>query len=418
MPPSPAAVPAPVVAPAAPPRGVVAWRTAVFLVFAANGLAMATWIARMPALRDHLALATSTVGLLVLSVSVGAILGMIVGGHLVAWAGDRIVLQIALALTGVSLFVVAGGGFVLDSGIVAAIGFAIFGFSSGITDLAMNISGSGVERATNSPIMPWFHASWSLGTVTGAFAGSGLAFAGVSPLAHLPAVGAIVLVVALLIVRWLPRDSTAGTLEEGAAKPGFGERMRIWLEPRTLLIGLIMLGMAFTEGSANDWVALAFIDGRGLDNGGGAFAFGLFATAMTVGRIAGVPLLRRFGRVAVLRGASLAAAVGLAVVILVPVVPIGLAGVVLWGLGASLGFPVGISAAADDPRTAAARVSAVTTVGYTAFLVGPPLIGFVGEHIGLLNALWIVLALIVVATLAVPAARPPQARPSEASPTA
>ena len=111
-----------------------------------------------------------------------------------------------------------------------------------------------------------------------------------------------------------------------------------------------------------------------------------------------------------LRGAALAAAVGLALVILVPVIPLAVAGVVLWGLGASLGFPVGMSAAADDPRTAAASVSAVATVGYAAFLIGPPLIGFVGEHIGVLNALWIVLGLIIVATLAIPAAREPEKR--------
>ncbi len=116
----------------------------------------------------------------------------------------------------------------------------------------------------------------------------------------------------------------------------------------------------------------------------------------------------------VLRGAALAAAVGIAIVILVPVVPIAIAGVVLWGLGASLGFPVGMSAAADDPRTAAASVSAVATIGYAAFLIGPPLIGFVGDHIGVLNALWIVLGLIIVATIAGlqpgPAAREPEPR--------
>ena len=88
----------------------------------------------------------------------------------------------------------------------------------------------------------------------------------------------------------------------------------------------------------------------------------------------------------------------------------------LWGLGASLGFPVGMSAAADDPARAAARVSAVATVGYAAFLVGPPLIGFVGEHIGVLNALLIVLGLIILATLAAPAARPPKSA-RDAGPT-
>ncbi len=92
-------------------------------------------------------------------------------------------------------------------------------------------------------------------------------------------------------------------------------------------------------------------------------------------------------------------------VIFVPVLWISLIGVVLWGLGASLGFPVGMSAAADDPRTAAARVSAVATIGYFAFLVGPPVIGFLGDHVGLLHALTVVLVLVAVAGFASGAAR-------------
>ncbi len=185
----------------------------------------------------------------------------------------------------------------------------------------------------------------------------------------------------------------------------FRERMAIWIEPRTLLIGLIVLGMAFTEGSANDWLALAMVDDRHVDNGQGALLFGVFTVAMTLGRIGGGPLIDRIGRVAALRLSGATAALGLAIVILVPSVPVDVAGIVLWGIGASLGFPMGMSAAGDDPTRAAARVSAVATVGYFAFLAGPPLIGFVGRQIGLLNALWIVLVLILLAVLAVPAAR-------------
>src|SRR5690606_27796867 len=111
-----------------------------------------------------------------------------------------------------------------------------------------------------------------------------------------------------------------------------------------------------------------------------------------------------------------ASAVGLAVVILVPIVPVMIAGIVVWGLGAALGFPVGMSAAGDDPVGAAARVSAVATIAYCAFLVGPPVLGFVGESIGILNSLWIVFGLIVVAGLAVPAAREPKTRSSEEPP--
>ena len=183
--------------------------------------------------------------------------------------------------------------------------------------------------------------------------------------------------------------------------------MAIWLEPRTLLIGLIVLGMAFAEGSANDWLALAMVDERNASYATGALLFGAFTTAMTVGRLAGGPILDRFGRVPVLRASAALATVGLVIVIFVDQPVLMVAGIVLWGLGASLGFPVGMSAAADDPAKAAARVSAVATIGYLAFLAGPPLIGVLGDSIGLLRALLVVLVLIVVAGLVSFAAREP-----------
>jgi fucose permease len=149
------------------------------------------------------------------------------------------------------------------------------------------------------------------------------------------------------------------------------------------------------------------VDGHGFDNAGGAVVLSVFLAAMTAGRIGGVVLLDRFGRVPVLRGSAALAVVGLLLVIAVPVDWIAVTGVVLWGLGASLGFPVGMSAAADDPRTATATVGAVATIGYTAFLVGPPLIGLIGEHVGILGGLLVVLVLIAAAGLASGAARPP-----------
>lgn len=396
------------------PAYAAAWRNAVFVVFTLNGFGAAAWISRVPSIRDHLQISVTEVGLLILGVSVGAIVGMVLSSHLVHWLGERRVILLFLAGCGVSLLVVGTGVTVLSSFGVAIIGFALYGFTSGICDVGMNVSGAGAERALGRNIMPWFHASWSFGTVAGSALGAAAAFAGVDVALHLGIIGVVQIVGAVLVIRWIPTDAALAEEHGEADTVGFRERMAIWLDPRTLLIGLLVLGMAFTEGSANDWIAIGFIDDRGFDNGQGALMFGVFTVAMTVGRIAGVPLLDRFGRVPVLRGAALAAAVGLAVVILVPVVPIAVAGVVLWGLGASLGFPVGMSAAADDPRTAAASVSAVATVGYAAFLIGPPLIGFVGDHIGVLNALWIVLGLIIIATLAIPAAREPSKRAERA----
>ena len=180
---------------------------------------------------------------------------------------------------------------------------------------------------------------------------------------------------------------------------------RAWLEPRTLLIGVMVLALAMTEGTANDWLAVALVDGHDVSHAVGVAGFAVFVLAMTAGRFAGTGLIDRFGRVFMLRASAVSAIVGLLLVILSPVVPLAVVGVVLWGFGSALGFPVGLSAAADDSRNAAARVSAVATIGYVAFLVLPPVIGFLGEHFGLLRALLVVLVLIVVAGLASGAAR-------------
>ncbi|MGN6327058.1 MFS transporter [Pseudolysinimonas sp.] len=383
---------------------VRAWRTAVFAIFAVNGLGLASVISRAPTLRADLGISVSQMGVLIVAGSLGAILGLLLSSHLVHWLGGRRTILITLAGCGIAVVGIGLGAELGSYGV--AWGFlALYGACSSICDVAMNVEGTGVERASGKAIMPWFHASWSLGSVVSAGVGSIAAFARIPPLVHFGLIGVVIVVGAVVTTRFVP-DLEAQT--EAEPRLTFRERMSVWAEPRTLLIGLIMLGMAFAEGSANDWLAIGFHDDRHVTDGQAALAFGAFATAMTIGRIVGVPLLNRFGRVAVLRGAAISALVGLAVVILVPDPLIGGIGVVLWGLGASLGFPVGMSAAGDEPAKATARVSAVATLAYAAFLIGPPVIGFVGQHTGVLTALWIVFGLIVAAAVAIPAARPPR----------
>ena len=130
---------------------------------------------------------------------------------------------------------------------------------------------------------------------------------------------------------------------------------------------------------ANDWLAVAFVEGHGLPHWGGVLALAVFLTSMTAGRVLGTGLLDRHGRVPVLRALLALAAVGCLLVVFGNAT-LAFVGAVLWGLGASMGFPVGISAAADDPRGAAQRISVVSTIGYTAFLAGPPLLGWLGDH--------------------------------------
>jgi len=387
---------------------LAAWRLAVFAIFAINGLAMASWFARTPAIRDALDVRTDEFGILITAMAVGSISGLLGSSHLIARIGTRMTILVAMTTSLGAIALIGVGAASLGSYPVVLVALALFGAATGITDVAMNVEGAGVEQAQGRSIMPWFHASWSLGTIVGAAVAAGLAALGVGLDAHLIGMLVVLLISTLIAVRYLPAHRALPGLDDdgpGPQRSTFAERMAIWREPRTLIIGAIVLGMAFAEGSANDWLALAMVDERGVDEATGALYFGLFATAMTTGRIGGVWVLDRFGRVPVLRATALLALAGLALLILVDHPAAAAIGIFAWGLGASLGFPVGMSAAADEPDKAAARVAAVATVGYFAFLVGPPLLGFLGEQFGLLNAFWVVLVLIAVAFIATPAAR-------------
>jgi len=388
---------------------IVSWRNALFAIFALCGLSMASWAARIPAVRVALDASPSQIGILLFGIAAGSIVGLLASSHIIARFGARHTI-VGVLTTGAVGFALAGfGATVSPNFAVIEIGLIVFGVCFSICDVAMNLQGAVNERMLGRAIMPVFHAFFSFGTIVGAGLGALAELIHLPIAVHLGIIAAILFGGAIISVRFLQSehiaDDQATTTEEDHHAKTWRGRLSIWRDPRTLLIGLIVLGMAFAEGSANDWLALAMVDGHDTSKPTGALIFGVFVTAMTVGRLAGVSLLDRWGRVPVLRGSAVLAAIGLAMVIFVPELWISIVGVVFWGLGASLGFPVGMSAAADDPKTAAARVSAVATIGYFAFLVGPPVIGFLADHVGLLHALTVVLVLVAVAGAASGAAR-------------
>lgn len=389
---------------------VVSWRNAIFVTFLLVGLAMASWASRLPSVRDVLDIRIDEVGILILGVALGSTLGLVASSHVVARfgakraiAGGLIVVAIGIAITGV--------GASVPTFALTFAGLLVFGASSGLTDVSMNVSGAANERALGRSIMPIFHAFFSFGTMIGAALGALAEQIHLPIVIHLAIIAVIITIGALLMLPYvqsehvIEEESTTG--DTGATPEGWRTRLSIWRDPRTLFIGLIVLAAAFAEGSANDWLTLAMVDGHDMSKANGALVFGVFLTAMTAGRLGGVFLLDRFGRVTMLRASFLLAAVGLLIIIFVPNPVFAVIGVIAWGLGSALGFPIGMSAAADDPKTAAARVSAVATIGYFAFLVGPPVIGFLGAHVGLLNALLVVLVLVAAGSLVASKAREP-----------
>jgi len=393
-----------------PARADVHARTAIYVIFGLAGLAFANWVSRVPAVRDALHLSPGQVGLLLLSVSAGSLIAMPLAGMIVNRIGPARTITASAVLACAGLVTVGFGAGSLRAVPVAALGMLMFGIGNSVWDVAMNIAGADVERRLNRSIMPRFHAAFSLGTVTGAGLGA-LASAQHMPLnVHLSIIAVVILAAVLIGVRWvlpLRETTTAGHVE--ARHP-----LAAWLEPRTLLIGLFTLTLALTEGSANDWLGLALADGYDANHTVSALGFGLFVTAMTIGRVSGTWLLDRFGRVRVLRVTIGLAVLGLLLFTTGTSLVIGMLGALVWGLGASLGFPVGMSAAADDPARAAARVSVVSSIAYTSFLAGPPLLGLLGDHLGTQHALFAVLGALVVGFAVVGVIRPPRtdAQPS------
>lgn len=387
--------------PLAPP--LLAARNAVALSFALNGLVFASLVSRLPDLRERLELSNGGLGTLLLAISCGSLLALPSTGRVIERIGAGATVRAGVLADTVGLSTATLGA-VLGSVPVAALGLFVHGIGIGVWDVAMNVEAAEVERRMRRTVMPRFHAGWSAGSLAGAAAGVLVIAGGVPMLAHLIAVAAVVGVVAVL--------GTRGFLvAEPEHHESDGERGRsAWRDPRTLAIGLMVLCFAMVEGTANDWLSLGLIDGYGVAHWVGVAGFALFVVSMTAGRLYGPVLLDRFGRPAVLWGSAALAALGAVLTVAGQVLPVVALGIVLWGLGAALGFPVGMSAAADGGPRAAARVSVVSTIGYGAFLAGPPLLGHLGDRIGTLEVLLAVTALMLPASLSVLATRSPTDR--------
>ncbi|MFJ2029193.1 MFS transporter [Streptosporangium sp. NPDC087985] len=395
-------------APSIPLRAAI---RATYIVFAGCGFLFASWVARIPQLRDHLALEPAQLGWVLLGAAAGAVVSRPLSGPIVVRLGQRRTVTITGILGSIGL-VVIGLGDVTGLTVLVA-GLLVIGFATAAWDVAMNVQGTEVERALGRSIMPRFHAAFAAGTVAGAALGAAMVALQIPVAGHLAGVALIVALAVPLAARdYLPDYRQVDDHSDSVNGPTRGT-LRAWREPRTLLIGLFVLAFAFGEGAANDWIAVALIDDHGAAEAVGALGFAIFLAAVTVVRWFGASLLDRYGRVLVLRVLGVITIVGLLLFIFGPNLPIALIGALLWGAGTAFGYPVGMSAGADDPRHAAARVTVISTVGKLAAFTGPPLIGWLGDHATVLRALLVVVALQGVALLIAGATKPLQPEPDD-----
>ena len=385
---------------------VLAARNAVLLVFGLNGAAFMAFASRIPDAKADLHLSPGQLGLTLLAASAGSLSALPFSGRIADRVGvvRAILGGMTVSLSG--LVVVGAAVDLAGSRALMAVGLYLLGMGIGVWDVSMNLEGATVERLMGRTVMPHFHAAFSGGTVLLALVGSLLSWARV-PLVVQYTGAALLIAVAVVwgLRSFLPREVEVHS-DEGAEQttPTASKPRSAWLEPRTLMVGLLVLAAGFTEGTANDWVSVGFVEGHDVPAWAGILALATFLASMTTGRVLGTRLLDRYGRVPVLRVTFVLAALGSLLVVFGDTA-VAYAGAAMWGVGASLGFPVGMSASADDPARAGARMSVVATIGYTAFIAGPPLLGFLGDHFTVLRALLVVTVMAAVAMLVIPAAR-------------
>ncbi len=379
-----------------------AWATRI--VFAANGGLFASWVSRLPAVRDDLGADERGLGFALLFTAVGSLIAMPLSGRLVGRVGARKVLWVCVLVCAVGYPCL---GLAPDLVVLAAVLFVI-GAGVGVWDVAMNVSGHAVEQAAGRDLMPGFHAGWSIGTVIGAGAGALAARTDLDPAWHFTLASLVLAGAAMLAVREMPDagDEAPSPAEGEHHVPGpTGPLIR---DLRLLGLGVMTFCAAWAEGAANDWLALMLADDRGASGATAAIGFAVFAGAMTLARLAGTPVVSRLGRVPTLRWGAVVTAVGVVVLLAVPVLAAGYLGALLWGLGIAVAFPLAMSAAGETPGRGSSAIATVATIAYAGFLVGPPLIGTIAHQVGLENALWLVPALAAGIFVLAGTARAPQ----------
>ncbi|WP_257585041.1 MULTISPECIES: MFS transporter [unclassified Streptomyces] len=372
------------------------------LVFALLGLAGSTWASRLPQIQERMNLDAASVGVLLLLLAVGGLVALPLAGPFVAHAGPRRAVTTVAVAVGAGLGAVASG-FALWPPLLLA-GLLVLGTATGFWDVAVSVHAAALERRLGRALMPRFFAGFSIGTVAGACLGALMTVLRIPAGLHIGAVALLVALATPAAVRhFLPRtalqspSSPDGVRESGAPA---------WRDPRTVLLGLVALAFALAEGAGSNWISLAVIDSRHTTAAVGTLAYAVFLTAVTLGRWLGPLIVDRLGRPGTLRAAACAACLGVALFATAPGLWAGFTGAMLWGAGASLGFPLCLSAGSDDPAHSAARVGVITSIGYGGFVCGPPLIGALADRFGLAPALLVTAAAVLASLPLAPALRP------------
>ncbi|WNO63251.1 MFS transporter [Streptomyces sp. AM2-3-1] len=354
-------------------------RTALTVFFALDGFLFAGWVVRIPAIKHQTGASASTLGLALLGVSAGAVITMMLAGRLCRRFGNHPLTVVCGALLSLAIALPAQTHSALTLGLV----LLVFGAAYGAMNVAMNSAAVDLVAGLRRPVMPSFHAAFSLGGMLGAGLG-GLVAGGLSPATHLfilTGVGLLVTAAAGPTLLRYPAPRAATTA--GPAEPP--RRMVGRARNLVLLFGVIALCTAYGEGALADWSALHLTQDLHARPGVAAAGYSLFALAMTAGRLTGTALLERLGQTRTLVAGGATGAAGMLLGSLAPTTWLALLGFAVAGLGLANIFPVAVGRAGE--LAGPSGVAVASTIGYGGMLLGPPAIGFLADWFSLPLAL-------------------------------
>ncbi|MBC9715989.1 MFS transporter [Streptomyces sp. TRM66268-LWL] len=375
-----------------PPTGLTRLRVILTVFFALDGFIFAGWVVRIPAIKEQTGASASALGLALLGVSAGAVITMVFTGRLCRRYGSHPVTVVCAVLLSLS---VALPPLTHSAAALAAV-LVVFGVAYGGINVAFNSAAVDLVAALRRPIMPSFHAAFSLGGMVGAGLG-GLIAGSLSPTTHLLGLTVIGLLVTAIagpaLLHLQPPNPPAGRTDPEETPRRLDSRARRLV----LVFGFIALCTAFGEGALADWGALHLEQDLDAHPGMAAAGYSLFAGAMTLGRLSGTTLLERLGQTPIIVIGGATAAAGMLLGALAPTVWLALIGFAITGIGLANLFPVAVerAGALAGPN----GVATASTLGYGGMLLGPPAIGFMADWFTLPIALTSVAVLAAIAAL-------------------
>ena len=382
--------------PVATPK-IVLWFFAAAALFFARALLFSTWLSRAPEVQAALSLNTVQMGLFVMLFPLGGLAGILFANVLTVRFGST--------ASGIGIFTLGGAalvtlGFSLVEGnlVVSSVALFAMGLPMAIADFLGNFEGTAVDRVSKKSLFPAIHSAFGMGMLLGAGGASLAIDAGWSLTPNYLIVAGIVVALAVVASLQFPNR------DKPLVRPKGEERkmsVAVWKEKRTLLIAVIGFSFIMAEISAGTWVPIA-LTVSGFSGSAAAFAFGVFWIVITIGRVLGGFVVEAIGRFRTVLISTLVTAAGILVFMLGEVIALPFLGLVLWGLGMSMGFPMAVAAMSDDPRKAPFRINMIITVVYISSISVGPALGSVGEVAGIYVAFSIPLALMILSAILSP----------------